>query len=128
MKFSFALLFLTSGLADLSVVVGFTSPLTAKQSVSRPGFVALQSSPNDDKDDFMKGMTGDMNDPKQMKMAAEAMKNLKPDDLDRMIKEMDNMNPLQAGALKAMGMNPEMMKKTVEMMRDNPEMISSAQR
>ena len=76
----------------------------------------------------MKGMTGDMNDPKQMKMAAEAMKNLKPDDLDRMIKEMDNMNPLQAGALKAMGMNPEMMKKTVEMMRDNPEMISSAQR
>ena len=30
-----------------------------------------------------------------MKAAAEQMKNLKPEDMDRMLKEMDNMNPLQ---------------------------------
>lgn len=45
-----------------------------------------------------------------------------------MLKEMDNMNPLQAGALKAMGMDPDMMKKTMKMMKDNPAMIDSAQK
>ena len=61
-------------------------------------------------------------------IAAEQMKNMKPEDIDRMIKEMDNMNPLQAGALKAMGMDPEMMKKTMNMMKENPTMIESAQK
>lgn len=56
------------------------------------------------------------------------MKNMKPEDIDKMIEEMDNMNPLQAGALKAMGMDPEMMKKTMKMMKENPSMIESAQK
>ena len=30
-----------------------------------------------------------------MKAAAEQMKNLKPEDMDKMLQEMDNMNPLQ---------------------------------
>ena len=132
MKFGFAILFVTARLTGLSVVVGFTSPLVVKhQSSYAPGLVALQSSTNDDNDQtkrMQELLNEDVNDPANMKAAAEAMKNIKPEDLDRMVKEMDSMNPLQAGALKAMGMNPDMMKKTMEMMRDNPEMVSSAQK
>lgn len=66
--------------------------------------------------------------PTNMKAAAAAMKNIKPEDMDRMLADMENMNPLQQGALKAMGMDPAMMKKTMEMMRDNPKMVESAQK
>lgn len=66
---------------------------------------------------------------KQMMAAAAAqMKNMTPEDLDKMVAEVDNMNPLQAGALKAMGMDPEMMKKTMTMMRDNPAMVENARK
>jgi hypothetical protein len=43
---------------------------------------------------------------KSMSAAAiEQMKNLKPGDIDRMIEELDNMNPIQKTALKAMNMD-----------------------
>jgi hypothetical protein len=43
---------------------------------------------------------------KSMSVAAiEQMKNLKPGDIDRMIEELDNMNPIQKTALKAMNMD-----------------------
>lgn len=38
------------------------------------------------------------------------------------------MNPIQKQALKAMGMDPDAMKQTVKMMKDNPQMIESAQK
>lgn len=60
--------------------------------------------------------------------AIEQMKNLKPEDMDRMLQEMDNMNPIQKQALKAMNMDPDMMKKTMQMMRENPQMIANAQK
>jgi hypothetical protein len=66
--------------------------------------------------------------PVGMAAAAEQMKNIKLEDLERMAKEMDNMNPIQRGALKAMGMDPERMKKSMEMMRDNPAMVESAKK
>ena len=39
-------------------------------------------------------------------MASEQMKNLKPEDIDKMLEEIDNMNPIQKAGLKAMGMDP----------------------
>ena len=43
---------------------------------------------------------------KSMSAAAiEQMKNLKPGDIDRMIKELDEMNPIQKQAMKAMNMD-----------------------
>lgn len=60
--------------------------------------------------------------------AIDQMKNLKPEDIDKMLEEMENMNPLQKSALKAMNMDPDMMKKTMEMMRDNPSMVANAQK
>jgi len=83
----------------------------ANSKVPRPTILSMKNSAND-----------------PYKIAAEQMKNMKPEDMDRMIKEMDSMNPIQAGALKAMGMDPEMMKKTMKMMKENPQMISSAQK
>lgn len=73
-------------------------------------------------------LSEEANNPANMKAAAAAMKNIKPEDMNRMLDEMENMNPLQKGALKAMGMDPAMMKKTMEMMRDNPKMVESAQK
>jgi len=63
-----------------------------------------------------------------MAAAAAQMKNITPEDLDKMVSEVDSMNPLQAKALKAMGMDPEMMKKTMTMMRDNPAMVENAKK
>jgi len=60
--------------------------------------------------------------------AIEQMKNLKPGDIDTMLQEFENMNPIQRNALKAMNMDPDMMKKTMEMMRDNPSMVAQAQK
>jgi len=60
--------------------------------------------------------------------AIDQMKNLKPEDIDKMLVEMENMNPIQKNALKAMNMDPDMMKRTMEMMRDNPSMVTNAQK
>ena len=100
-------------LLNSSPIYGFTP---ARLSTRRATSTNVKSTPSSD-------------DIRRMQLdAAEQMKNIKPEDLERMTKEMENMNPLQKGALKAMGMDPEMMKKTMEMMRDNPEMVESAQK
>lgn len=110
----------------------FTSVLLAAGTLSADGFVlpdrshhaktmVLNSTPNPN-NISQKDING------MAAAAAEQMKNLKPEDIDRMIEEFDNMNPLQRSALKAMNMDPEMMKKTMTMMRDNPAMIKNAQR
>jgi hypothetical protein len=112
-----------------SAVEGFT---TAPYKSFPSGLVPPLQSSTDDNNDQAKRMQEIMaeeaNNPTNMKAAAEAMKNIKAEDLDRMVQEMDTMNPLQKGALKAMGMDPAMMKKTMEMMKENPQMIESAQK
>merc|ERR1712232_1231186 len=47
------------------------------------------------------------------------------EDMDKMISEMENMNPMQLSALIALGMDPSMIKKSMEMMCDNPSMMSN---
>ncbi|KAL3930793.1 MAG: hypothetical protein SGARI_004380, partial [Bacillariaceae sp.] len=49
-----------------------------------------------DKDAYAKSMS---------QAAIEQMKNLKPEDIDKMISEMDNMGGMQKAALKAMNMD-----------------------
>jgi len=66
--------------------------------------------------------------PANMAASAEQMKNMTPDDMDKMIAEMDQMGPLQEASLKAMGMDPTLMKKSMKMMRDNPAMMESAKK
>jgi hypothetical protein len=106
-------------------VEGFT---LAPQRSASPGFSVLKSSDDDQAKRMEEILAEEANNPTNMKAAAEVMKNIKPEDFNRMLEEMETMNPIQKGALKAMGMDPEMMKKTMEMMKDNPKMIESAQK
>lgn len=62
-----------------------------------------------------------------MAKASDAMKSLKPEDLEAMMEQMANMGPEEEERLKAMGVNPGMMKKSVEMMKGNPMMLKAVQ-
>ncbi len=56
-------------------------------------------------------------DANMMKAAAEQMKNLTPAQIDMMIRDMEQMNPIMKQGLKALGMDPEAMKQTMKMMK-----------
>lgn len=52
-----------------------------------------QSSPDPER--MQEILKEEASSPAAMRAAAEQMKNLKPEDMERMVKEMDEMNPLQ---------------------------------
>mmetsp|Transcript_4634 Transcript_4634/g.11893 ORF Transcript_4634/g.11893 Transcript_4634/m.11893 type:complete len:422 (+) Transcript_4634:152-1417(+) len=102
-------------LAGLQFCGGFLSPLRKEHSFGKSSFLQNKFDP----EEYAKSMSS---------AAIDQMKNLKPEDIDRMVEEMENMNPIQKSALKAMNMDPDVMKKTMEMMRDNPSMVANAQK
>jgi hypothetical protein len=57
---------------------------------------------------------------------AKEVKNMSEQDLVNMLDQMNNMTPQQEAQMKAMGANPEMMKKAASMMKDNPLMRKAA--
>mmetsp|Transcript_20135 Transcript_20135/g.69120 ORF Transcript_20135/g.69120 Transcript_20135/m.69120 type:complete len:167 (+) Transcript_20135:39-539(+) len=69
--------------------------------------------------------------PEQMKQAAEAMKSMSPDQMkeqtERMMKDIENMSPEEQKRLKDMGMNPDLLKMSMKMMKANPGMLQAAQ-
>lgn len=67
-------------------------------------------------------MEEETRNPENMKASAEMLKNLKPEDIDAMLRQMDNMPPAQRKQMEDMGMNPDLMRKSVEMIKANPEM------
>jgi len=101
--------------AGLQLSNCFLSPLRREHSFGKSSFLQGKF----DADEYAKSMSS---------AAIDQMKNLKPEDIDKMLEEMDNMNPIQKSALKAMNMDPDMMKKTMEMMRNNPSMVANAQK
>ena len=109
MKFHFSCFAILLGLSE-----GFLAP--TKPAV-RTTSTFLQN--NFDPNEYAKNMSA---------AAIDQMKNLKPEDIDKMMEEMENMNPIQKQALKAMNMDPDVMKKTMQMMRDNPAMVANAQK
>jgi hypothetical protein len=66
--------------------------------------------------------------PKNMAESARQMKDMKPEDMGKLIQEMEGMSTVQREQLKAMGMDPDLMKKSMEVMRDNPNLMVSAQK
>lgn len=58
-----------------------------------------------------------MDDKTMMAQAAAQMRNLTPEQIDEMIRDMESMGPIQKNALKAMGMNPESMISSMKMMK-----------
>jgi len=63
--------------------------------------------------------------PANMKASSDMMKNMKPEDIDKMCEEMDRMPASQLQQMKDMGMNVDMMKSTMQMMKSNPAMMES---
>lgn len=102
-------------LAALQFSDGFLSPLRKEYPFGKSSFLQNKFDP----EEYAKSMSS---------AAIDQMKNLKPEDIDRMLGEMESMNPIQKSALKAMNMDPDVMKKTMEMMRDNPAMVANAQK
>ena len=80
------------------------------------------SSSTPDAERMKKILEEEANNPQNLKATAEAMKNLKPEDIDKMLEEMDNMPAAQKKQLEAMGMNPDIMRQSIEMMKSNPDM------
>lgn len=60
--------------------------------------------------------------PENMKAAADMVKNMKPEEVDSMIAELDRMPDEQ---FKAMGMDKNILRQSLDMIKDNPEMMSS---
>lgn len=63
-----------------------------------------------------------------LKWSAEQMKNITPEDINKMMTEMESMGPAQKAALKAVGMEPDLMMRSMKMMKDNPQMAESARK
>lgn len=70
-------------------------------------------------------MEEEAKNPQNMKAAVNMLKNLKPGDIDAMLREMDKMPMEQKKQLEAMGMNPEIMRQSMEMMKSmTPEELA----
>ena len=63
----------------------------------------------------------------QMKTVNEQVKNMSDDDMTAMLEGMANLGPEEEARMKAMGADPEMMKKAASMMKSNPMMRKAAQ-
>ena len=69
---------------------------------------------------------GDDLSSKQLEDINNAVKNMSDDDMDKMFEQMEKMGPAEEARMRAMGVDPEMMKKNVEMMKNNPMMREAA--
>lgn len=65
--------------------------------------------------------------PEQMKNVNEQVKNLSDDDMTSMLEQMNDMTPEQEARMKAMGVDPTMMKRASGIMKNNPMMMKAAQ-
>ena len=57
----------------------------------------------------------------------EQVKNMSDNDVERMLDQMNNMGPAEEARMKAMGVDPTMMRKASGMMQNNPMMRKAAQ-
>lgn len=109
---------------SLGSVVSFQAPQHVFQSSSLFRSTVLAATPNGVDMERMKAiMAEESMNAESLKASAEAMKNLKPGDIDRILAEMDDMPAAQLEQLKSMGMDPSIMKTSLEMMKKNPEMM-----
>ncbi|CAB9517641.1 expressed unknown protein [Seminavis robusta] len=112
----------------LGTVVSFQAPLVTPRTSSSTAATQLWlSSSNNDADlERVKAiMDAEGMNAESLKASAAAMKNVKPSDIDQMMKEMESMPAAQLEQLKNMGMDPTVMKSSLEMMKKNPEMMKS---
>lgn len=86
----------------------------------------LSSTPSPD--EIRRLMEEESSNPVTLAESAERMKNMTPEDMAKLIDEMEKMDPVQKAQLKAMGMDPDTMLISMKMMKDNPQMMATAQK
>ena len=102
--------------ALLAAVALSVSPLHAFQAAAPPGALsrspahqhattALFSTPSDE--DVRRIMEEESTNPATLADSAEAMKNMTPEDMQKLISEMEKMPDAQKAQLKGMGMDPD---------------------
>lgn len=106
-------------LLAMSTASAFVVPQT---QISRSSSHLFMAPPMPDPERMKQIMDEEATNPENMKASAQMLKNIKPEDIDGMLREMDNMPAAQKKQLEAMGMNPDMMRQSMEMMKANPEM------
>eukprot|EP00581_Thalassiosira_minuscula_P010600 CAMPEP_0183722122 /NCGR_PEP_ID=MMETSP0737-20130205/14174_1 /TAXON_ID=385413 /ORGANISM="Thalassiosira miniscula, Strain CCMP1093" /LENGTH=431 /DNA_ID=CAMNT_0025952233 /DNA_START=49 /DNA_END=1344 /DNA_ORIENTATION=- len=96
----------------------------SRRAATRPS--ALSSTPSDD--DVRRIMEEESTNPQTLADSAAAMKNMTPEDMAKLISEMENMPDAQKAQLKSMGMDPDTMLVSMKMMKENPQMMATAQK
>ena len=81
------------------------------------------SGPSPDPERLKQIMQEEAMNPDNMKKSAELMKNMKPEMIDEMLQDLDNMPEAQRKQMEAMGMNPAIMRQSIEAMKSNPKMV-----
>ena len=107
-----------------------TSPIPSHVKTKTSWFVTdsqvqlnmSSSPPMPDPERMKQIMDEEARNPENMKASAAMLKNLSPQDIESMIREMENMPAAQRKQLEAMGMNTDLMRQSMEMMKANPEM------
>lgn len=65
--------------------------------------------------------------PEELKKVNSQIKDMSPEDLSKALDQMQSMGPAEEARMQAMGVDPEMMKKSIEIMKGNPMMMKAAQ-
>lgn len=73
-------------------------------------------------------MEEEATNPETLAASAAAMKSMTPQDMSKLIAEMESMPDIQKQQLKDMGMDPDTMLVSMKMMKDNPQMMATAQK
>lgn len=89
-------------------------------SAQRLPTTSLNSSPDPEK--MKQILIEESTNPENMKAAAEMMKSMKPEEIDTMLSELDSMPDAQ---FQAMGMDKSMLRQSLSMIKDNPQMMDS---
>mmetsp|Transcript_42381 Transcript_42381/g.90180 ORF Transcript_42381/g.90180 Transcript_42381/m.90180 type:complete len:437 (-) Transcript_42381:968-2278(-) len=126
----------TASSAILAVTLSLCSPKGSNAFQSCPNnalarrtashATSLSSTPS--ADDMRRIMEEESTDPAVLAESAAAMKNMTPEDMAKLIAEMENMPDAQKAQLKEMGMDPDTMLVSMKMMKENPQMMATAQK
>lgn len=101
-----------------------TTPIIKKKTITTSSLF-LSSSPDGDDETRARIFREESLNAENLKTSSEMMKNMSEQDIENMIREMDNMPAAQLAQMKAMGMDPAIMKQTMTMIKDNPSMRKS---
>eukprot|EP00579_Thalassiosira_antarctica_P006675 CAMPEP_0201883238 /NCGR_PEP_ID=MMETSP0902-20130614/15230_1 /ASSEMBLY_ACC=CAM_ASM_000551 /TAXON_ID=420261 /ORGANISM="Thalassiosira antarctica, Strain CCMP982" /LENGTH=437 /DNA_ID=CAMNT_0048411977 /DNA_START=28 /DNA_END=1338 /DNA_ORIENTATION=- len=124
---SSAILAVTLSVSSLTGSHAFqASPNNALAQRTANHATSLFSTPS--AEDMRRIMEEESTNPATLAESAAAMKNMTPEDMAKLISEMEGMPEAQKAQLKGMGMDPDTMLVSMKMMKDNPSMMATAQK